>query len=249
MTAIVLPAMSDPQAQAWHALIELGERFPSGWTIVGGQLIYLHCAERGASPSRPTDDGDAALDVRARPHMLLEFTTALLEMGFTSDAPSQFGMQHRWTRADAVIDVLIPRHLGARAASRLGAAGGRTIAAPGAQGALDRSEWVEVTVGSSTGPVPRPTLVGAIAAKAAALEIDDDPLWKRHVQDVAVLATLIRPRDDFAVLSSRDFQRVRNVIGRAAVDRSIVASIDGAESGLARLTLALDTAESRPRPN
>lgn len=247
MNGIVFPPMSNAQTQAWHALLELGRRFESGWTLVGGQLVHLHCRERGANPSRPTDDGDAALDVRARPHMLMEFTTALTEMGFEAEEPSGFGIQHRWISSDAVIDVLIPRHLGERAESRAGAGGNPTLAAPGAQGALDRTERVEVVVGDQRGYVPRPTLVGAIAAKAAALEIIDDPQWRRHVQDLTILSTLIRRTDDFSTYSSRDFQRVRNAIGRTVADRSIIVSIEDGPSGLDRLRLALHRAESGAR--
>ena len=206
---------------------------------------HLHCHERDASPSRPTDDGDTALDVRAHPEMLRMFTDALVDFGFVPDSPSGFGVQHRWVRDLAVIDVLIPRHLGENASSRLGAGGGPTIAAPGVQGALDRTERVTVTVDGISGEVPRPTLVGAIAAKAAALEIVDDPRWKRHVQDLVILSTLIRRTDDFTVYSTRDFQRVRNAIGRTVVDPSIAAPLEGADDGLARLRLALDSAEGR----
>jgi hypothetical protein len=244
MNAVIFPPMSNAQTQAWIALLELGRRFETGWTLVGGQLVHLHCRERGANPSRPTDDGDAALDVRARPQMLLEFTTALTEMGFEAEVPSGFGIQHRWTSNDAVIDVLIPRFLGERAELRAGAGGNPTLAAPGAQGALDRTERVEVVVGDQMGYVPRPTLVGAIAAKAAALEIIDDPYWKRHVQDLTILSTLIRRTDDFSSYSVRDFQRVRNAIGRTVTDRSIIVSIEDGAIGLDRLRLALNRAEA-----
>lgn len=250
MIEVTLPPMSAAQTQSWLTLLELGRRLPTDWTLVGGQLVFLHCQEQGAVPIRPTDDGDAALDVRARPDILHAFTSELQQMGFRADTPSGLGLQHRWRRDEAVIDVLIPRHLGERAAARRGVGGAPTIAAPGAQGALDRTETVRVTVDDQSGLIPRPTLVGAIAAKAAALEIVDDPSWRRHVQDLAVLSTILRRRDDFSSYTGRDIERVRNAIGRAAVDRSIVALIDDAEAGMDRLRLALRTEEerrSRPR--
>jgi len=245
MIDVEFPPMSTAQTQSWLTLLELGRRFPSDWTVVGGQLVFLHCQERGAAPARPTDDGDAALDVRARPSILHEFTSALEAMGFVADLPSGLGVQYRWRRDQAVIDVLIPRFLGDRAATRPGAGGAPTLAAPGAQGALDRSELVNAIVDGERGTVPRPTLVGAIAAKAAALEIADDPSWRRHVQDLTVLSTIIRRADDFTVYSTRDIQRVRNAIGRTVLDRSIVSSIDGADEGLSRLRLALAVEERR----
>ena len=130
MIEVHLPPMSTAQTQSWLTLLELGRRFPTDWTLVGGQLVFLHCQERGAVPMRPTDDGDAALDVRARPDILHDFTSELQTMGFRPDQPSSLGLQHRWRRDEAIIDVLIPRHLGERAATRSGAGGAPTIAAP-----------------------------------------------------------------------------------------------------------------------
>lgn len=69
------------QQSAWRALLEIYDRLSGGWYLVGGQLVHLHCWERGYAPNRPTNDVDAALDVRARPEIILEFTRALTEIG------------------------------------------------------------------------------------------------------------------------------------------------------------------------
>jgi len=130
---VIAPPLRPVQVAAWHALFDLHDRLPTGWALVGGQMVQSLCWERGALPNRPTHDADTALDVRARPRMLLEFTTALRELGFVADGESFEGHQHRWVRGGAQIDVLIPRFLGERAAGRRGATGGTTIAAPGAQ--------------------------------------------------------------------------------------------------------------------
>jgi hypothetical protein len=57
--------MSAGQAASWHGLMDLHEKVPAGWTLVGGQLVHLHCAERGEHRERPTDDIDTVVDVRA----------------------------------------------------------------------------------------------------------------------------------------------------------------------------------------
>jgi hypothetical protein len=62
---VSMPAMGEAQKQSWHALMDLYERVNSGWTLIGGQLVHLHCAERGASPTRPTNDIDTVVDIRA----------------------------------------------------------------------------------------------------------------------------------------------------------------------------------------
>ena len=43
---IVLPPMLAAQTASWHALMDLYGRHPEGWTLVGGQMVHLHCAER-----------------------------------------------------------------------------------------------------------------------------------------------------------------------------------------------------------
>jgi len=194
---IVAPPLHPAQAEAWHALFELHARLPLGWALVGGQMVQSHCWERGATPSRPTDDADAVLDVRAHPTMLMRFTTLLRDRGFVADGESFEGHQHRWVRGEAQIDVLVPRFLGERASSRRGVGGGTTLAAPGAQGALDRARPIEVRVNGRDGVVSRPTLQGALLAKAAAVEIPGDD-HTRHLVDIATLGSLVSRRDRVA---------------------------------------------------
>lgn len=64
---VALPTMTTAQEQGWRALMDLHEDVGGGWTLVGGQLVHLWCAERGVDFARPTDDIDTVLDVRARP--------------------------------------------------------------------------------------------------------------------------------------------------------------------------------------
>jgi hypothetical protein len=109
---IVLPAMSDAQAASWHALMDIHERLSTGWTLIGGQLVHLHCAQRDQSPPRPTDDADAVVDVRASADMLHKFTQALLDLGFTSAGVSGEGFEHRWIKDQAILDVLLPEGVG-----------------------------------------------------------------------------------------------------------------------------------------
>ena len=235
-----MPAMGDAQHSAWTALLDLYDRRPTGWTLVGGQMVHLHCAERGASPTRPTDDVDAVLDVRAEPHALKDVTTTLTNLGFTSAGTSWNGHQHRWIRDDdAVIDVLIPRHLGIRAASRTGAAGGTTLETPGAQQALDRTEDVAVDVAGRVGTVRRPNLLGALVAKAAAHTVTVDVDRERHITDFAVLTTLIVPSDAVHAATKRDRRYLDQMVAVMTANERAWAGVAGAGDGLERLRLAL----------
>lgn len=58
---VLMPAMDHAQLAAWHSLPDLYELQPDGWTLIGGQLVHLLCAERDYSPQRPTSDADAAM--------------------------------------------------------------------------------------------------------------------------------------------------------------------------------------------
>lgn len=192
---VELPAMGAAQEQSWHALMEVYEHFSEGWTLIGGQLVHLHCAERGVFPIRPTDDVDAVVDIRTSTSMLEEFTGVLVTMGFRPDTSGE-GLQHRWRRDLAQIDVLIPEGIGERARQRPGAGGASTVSAPGTTQALNRTEAVAVLVGGRAGTVLRPNLIGALVGKAAArTEIASDRASIRHSIDFVVLASLISARD------------------------------------------------------
>jgi hypothetical protein len=157
---IVLPAMPPEQTASWLGVLDLYENVPDGWTLIGGQLVHLHCAERGRFPDRPTNDADTVIDVRADPAILHTFTRALEDLGFRSAGISAEGRQHRWVREQASIDVLLPDGVGERAAEREGFTGSPTLPTQGGTQALQRSEVVAVAVDGREGFVCRPNLVG-----------------------------------------------------------------------------------------
>jgi len=228
---VSMPAMGEAQKQSWHALMDLYERVNSGWTLIGGQLVHLHCAERGASPTRPTNDIDTVVDIRASQMILATFTGVLKDMGFTPETSAE-GIQHRWRRDKAQIDVLIPEGVGERAAARAGAGGARTIRAPGTTQALKRSEPVTVLVDGRVGTVLRPNLVGALVGKAAArTEIASDPASSRHCTDFVVLASLVSARDfRETALEKKDRARLRKMLTYCRRDASAMSLENAAEA-------------------
>jgi hypothetical protein len=207
--------------------------------LIGGQLVQLHCAERGVRPNRPTLDADAALDVRKKPKIFAAFTEYLEEIGFTVDGQTMGGKQHRWVRGDAVIDVLIPTGLGRSAAVR-SASGGPGLDTTGAQFALNRTQLVEITVGQRTGFVPRPTIVGALIIKAAAWSNTMDVRRERHVDDFCTLVSMVTARD----LRNADLSKKEGLYLRKAIEVALTTDrlreIDGAADGLNRLSRVVD---------
>jgi hypothetical protein len=206
-------------------------------------MVHLHCAERGASPERPTHDADTVVDVRADPNMLAAFTGALRDLGFVP-ATSGEGHQHRWTRdagnAVAQIDVLLPDGIGERAASRRGAGGAPTLQTPGGTQALHRSGSVLVAVEGRTGWVRRPNLVGALVMKAAAHTAAGDSAKGRHRSDFVTLAALLAARDlRDEHLTTKDRQRLRAIVAATRADEALMLRVTDAERSLTRIERAV----------
>lgn len=193
---IDLGLMPDAQAQAWGVLVDLYEIIPGNWTIVGGQMVYAHCMDRGFIGARPTTDADAVLDVRARGKILHEFTAALKDMGFVPERDNTAGHQSHWERSGVRVDVMIPTGLGGRASIRPGVTGATALQTPGAQKALNRTGSVDVAwPGFAGGAVPLPSMLGALVAKSRAFQVDRQQGRDRHLEDLLVLAQIARPRD------------------------------------------------------
>jgi len=235
---IGLPAMGEAQRQSWHALMDLYDRVDSGWALIGGQLVHLHCAERDRTPTRPTNDVDTVVDIRSSPGMLETFTAVLQDMRFTPDTSGD-GFQHRWRRDLAQIDVLIPEGIGERAAGRAGAGGAPTISAPGTTQALSRTERVAVLAEGRIGTVLRPNLVAALVGKAAArAEIPASRASSRHCTDFVVLADLIAARDFRETeLTKKDRVRLRKMLAYCREDDTAMA-VENAVGALERLQRA-----------
>lgn len=229
--------------------MDLADRTMDGWTLVGGQMVQMHCLERGFTPHRATTDIDAVLDVRAHPHVLREITAHLSAIGFATDlSPAISGVNHRWRREDAVIDLLIPRHLGQTAANRGDIHGAPGLETPGAQRVLDRSEVTVINLEGRSASINRPTLLGALVGKASALLNPGNN--QRHLEDFAVLASMLRPGDipTNGSISKLELDRLNNAVGHLRVDTTaITARTSGAEEGLARLVLSLNQHEHRER--
>ncbi|MHA3838279.1 hypothetical protein ACXR8F_21405 [Terrabacter sp. AAH1] len=234
---VAMPAMSAAQSASWLALMDLHDAVREGWTLVGGQLVHLHCAERGASPERATTDADTVVDVRMAPGMLETFTRALQGLGFTPDTSGD-GLQHRWRREEAQVDVLLPDGIGERATSRLGVGGAPTLSTPGGTQALARTSAVSVEVDGRVGTVLRPNLLGALVMKAAAHDAVGDAARGRHRSDFVVLAGLLGRRDITSeALTKKDRQRLRLMIAACRADPGAMAIANAADA-LTRLEIA-----------
>lgn len=134
-----------------------------------------------------------------------------------------------------MIDVLAPEGLGRRA-DLTTTPPGRTIQVPGGTQALARTELLPVTHEGVQGHIPRPSLLGAIICKAAAVPVHRD----RQIQlgDLALLLSLVADPPALAPqLSHKDRARLRAVAEIASPDHAVWGDLAALEAARARLTL------------
>ena len=210
---IMLPALSGLQARAWDTLVNVAASLGEGWTLIGGQMVMLHQAERQPSTAHQSPgaglrwsyDLDVVVNLRAGRSHMGRIESALRAHGFEQHLP----VGHRYIAPDGtVFDVLAPDHLGQHL-PRLGR--GNTLQASGGTQALKRSEFVEVEHNQRRALIPRPSLIGAILIKIAAASSPGGGRGnRRHLLDVVTLAMLITPQDaDSAALTRSECKRIR----------------------------------------
>ena len=222
---VELPALAGPLAAVWDGVCVLADALTDvPWTVVGGQMVFLHGAEHGVPAHRVSADIDAAVDVRAAPLGLRRLVAVLTDLEFESVGQTPQGHAYRFekrtgggvTAVDVTVDpddvvavdLLAPEGLGVRADLRT-VGMGTAFPAPGVSQALARTELVPIRVAEAVHWVPRPNLLGAIVGKATASVVDTvEP--ERHRLDLAFLCGLVA--DPFAMaeeVTRKDRARLR----------------------------------------
>lgn len=226
----------------WETLLELSAADGPEWTLIGGQMVMLHASERGTAPLRVSRDLDVLVNSRVATGAVREFVVLLEKRGFGLAGTSPNGIAHRYTRGAASIDVLAPEGMGERA-DLVTTPPGRTIQVPGGTQALARTELIPVSHGGTEGFVPRPSLLGAIVVKAAAIAVDDTP--RAQEQDLALLLSMVADPGVLAAETNRkDRQRLRRV-GLDSAAHPVWRALEPDAADRARLAyLAL----ANPRP-
>jgi hypothetical protein len=113
----------------------------------------------------------------------------------------------RYRRDGVSIDALAPEGLGPRT-NLTTTPPGRTLQLPGGTQALTRTELLPIHTTTSRGHAPRPALLGAIVAKALAVDVDDTPDAQRL--DLAFLLSLVEEPLDLATqMAPKDRRRLR----------------------------------------
>jgi len=210
-----VPDLLDFDQEGWLTLLDLFDHVPRHWALVGGQMIHLHCWRRGMPAPLVTTDADLIMDIRAKRTVLATVTAFLQERGFQEDGRSPTNVGHRWKRDRLSLDVLLPEGLSQAGARTSTVTGARTVQVPGGTQAIDRAQSIEVDVAGRVGRIIRPSLLGALVGKAAALEIPVAPNADRHSSDFITLASLIdNPAGMNALVTRRDRTRAAAMLSR-----------------------------------
>ena len=94
--------------EVWRSLLDLRERYPEGWTLIGARMVTLYALEYQRTPPRFSLDADALINVRLIPNGTQRFSKLLLELDYEMVDISGFGHGHRFKKGGVVIDVLAP---------------------------------------------------------------------------------------------------------------------------------------------
>lgn len=215
--SVALQGLVGAQAAAWDALLDVAPDLGDHWTLIGGQMVALHQAERNtyaSDDSRPSFDVDVVVNIRSGHRNTACFDEALRAHGFEQVAAD---MEHRYRReADGVVfDVLAPDHLGIHF-PRLGR--GHTLKVAGGTQALKRTDWVSVTHGTRHAHIARPNLVGALLIKIAAAASPPGSRGSgRHQQDIVTLTRMLRETDiTTASLTKNERKRIQRAAAAIA---------------------------------
>lgn len=230
-----LPTHDALSGELWNALIEIASTVPSGWTLIGAQMVHLHGLEHDRVPPRRTADLDVVVDVRAVAEAPTRFAESLTSMGYRLEGAAATGVGHRFIRGDVKVDVLLPDGIGPRAPREV-QRGVRSIEVPGGSQALRRSAAIEVRTASASGMIHRPNLLGAILVKARAVEVDDLPDAQR--EDLAFLLSLVPDPFEMAKeMSGKEAKWLGRRVDLLARGAPAWRAVDNADDG--RLALGI----------
>ncbi|MDQ3823575.1 MAG: hypothetical protein M3321_10085 [Actinomycetota bacterium] len=185
---IEIPELGDAYHETWAALAELARASPAPWTLIGAQMVALHCWRRGLEPLRATRDADLLADARAVSTAAADLSRTLIDLDFEFRRPSSSGQGFTFSRGEVVIDVLAPDGLGRRTPLKT-IGGSRTVQVPGGTQALRRTRPLAIRSRDVEAELPVPDLLGALLVTVRAIEVDDAPADKK--QDAALLLAAV----------------------------------------------------------
>jgi hypothetical protein len=238
---VKLAPASEAEARLFRLLRDVSVAFRGlPWTLVGGLMVRILEVEGGRPTHQSTVDIDTLLDVRAAATATREASDKLLLMGFVPDLMED-SVAYRFTKDDAIVDVLAPEGLGAHA-STITVPPAETIRAVGGTQALNRTRSLLVDDGEGAFEVPMPSLLGAIVIKArVARVVREADSRAKHERDLARLLALVD--DPYAMSEEMSRSDRRYLRAHGALRSSAHPAWRGfadARNGVLALTILMD---------
>lgn len=192
---VPLPPLTAQLSAALEVLTVLDREVREPWTLIGGLMVLLTCAEHGRRFHRATVDADVVVGVFTHRRALRRLTSQLRRDDFVDDSPDPTTggerLAYRWRRDAVVLDVTVPPKVNEQDDPPTTVVGRRSVALPGTQQALRRTERLPVRLpGGVDGHVRRPDLLGAVVLKSVAA-VSDRRDAGRHREDLVMLADLL----------------------------------------------------------
>lgn len=96
---VLLEGLPSRQANAWDALLDVAPLLGDKWTLIGGQMVLLHQAERqpfkDSTTLRLSHDIDVVVDIRAGRNQAVRLDELLKSHGFVQ---LPLDVSHRYVR-------------------------------------------------------------------------------------------------------------------------------------------------------
>lgn len=217
---VALPHFDPELTGALATLFTLDSVVPAPWTLIGGVMVLLHCAEHGVAFRRATADADVAVGVFTHRDSLTEVTAALRAMGFSDSTPDPLGggqrLSYRWSRGKVHVDVAVPAKVNAQLRVPQSSSRRPGVEFPALQQAIRRSTRLQVTIADGpTGYLRRPDLLGALVVKAqAAISDSRDP--DRHRGDLVALCEALATSGSHTTFQAQVRDKDRRRLRQAA---------------------------------
>ena len=155
---------------------------PEHWLLIGGLMVHAHAELAGVPYTRPTDDADLVVELRAVSYA--GAADRLASLGYRLREPLDLRSPlHRYVREDEVVDLMAPE--GATVRYRLR----QVLTVPGSRSALNRA--IDYALPSGT-RIRIPDVASALSLKGAALHTPG-ATRERHAQDAVTLLACASP--------------------------------------------------------
>ena len=204
--------LSTPILPPWDTVVNIAARInPERWLLVGGLMVQAHAmiAERYV---RTTSDIDMLIDVISDTKNIHAVISGLESLGFELKEPGLRGTAfHRMMRGELIVDLLISDHLPSNKRKLSVVNRWPMLEVSGGAQAVERKSRLNIFYDDSSVSIIIPDLLGALVLKAAA-SISDTRDSERHLQDVALLSSLVKDHVTFLNrLHGSDKKRLRTV--------------------------------------